>query len=203
MKKTVFILLFVLMAQMGISQILKVENGISISSLNKDFDHKIRPYQFMMDVEYCDKGWFNISSGIGKLTKGGSRGIPITTEDGYTSYGNINLYVDYLTLNSTFDVKYVKNKFVLYLGAGPRIDIKLKTRYTHSIDELSPLADGGTVNLIYGINCICGVRYLINRVQLGLNAGYLSSFNEMYTGLDKKKVSDKTFTVGVSVGYKL
>lgn len=204
MKKFLILFLFVLMAQMSVSQIIKVENGISVSSLKEDFTHKVRPYLFMLNVEYCDKGWFDLSSGIGKLTKGGQMKIPLTAEDGTSlGYGDINMYADYLTLNTTFDLKYEKNRFALYVGAGPRIDIRLKTRYVCSSDD-SPAWKGSDADgLMYGINCVAGVRYMINRVQLGLNVGYLFSFNEMYTRPDRKEVSEKTFTIGLSVGYQL
>ncbi len=205
MKKLLFILLLIPIAPMSMSQIIKLENGISISSLNKDFDRKVRPYLFRINVEYCEKGWFNLSSGIGKLTKGGKMEIPIITEEGILlGHENINLYADYLTLNTTFDMKYEKNRFALYAGIGPRIDVRLKTRYSSSLDDFSGWEGGNTNSLMFGIDCVAGIRYKINRMQLGLNLGYLFSFNEMYTrAMEKKGISDKTFTIGLSVGYQL
>lgn len=204
MKRFILYLLFATIVQTGMAQIIKIDNGVAISSLSGDFSHKIYPYQVLISAEYCDKGWFNLTSGIGKITKGGKEEIPFTTEEGYTySYEHINLYMDYLTFNTTFDLKYTKNRFTVYLGAGPRIDIKLKTRHSYSYSEFSTFTQGETNNLIYGINCVGGIRYLIGKIQLGINAGYLPSFNKPYTGLDQIKVSDKTFTLGLSVGYKL
>lgn len=204
MKKGMIFFLFISISQIGISQIIKVENGISISSLSgQSYDKKIYPYQLSISTEYLDKGWFNLSTGIGKLTKGGKEAIPISSEDGNTSNGSINLYVDYLTINTTFDAKYVKNRFAFFLGAGPRIDIKLNTRYSYTLNEFSPLAGGETSNIMYGINCIAGIRYTISKMQIGLNFGYLLSFNKLYTGLDNVNKADKTFVGGVSLGYKL
>lgn len=75
MKKIALFFTFFIFIGTCYSQILKIDNGISMNSLKgKDFDlfpHKIVSYSGMLGVEYLQKKWFYLSSEVGYLKLGG------------------------------------------------------------------------------------------------------------------------------------
>lgn len=55
-----------------------------------------------------------------------------------------------------------------------------------------------------GIKCGIGVKKQVGNLQLGLNAAWLPSFNKMYsTKIEGLHMKDRTFSIGVSLGYML
>jgi len=206
-KKCFFIICLYLCGLSSFSQVIKVENGISFTSLNKLADKTIYPYQLSVGVEYMDKGRFNLSTNVGYLRKGGRSSIIIADYQGMPlTPDNWKLYVDYLTFNTTFDVKYTfREGGCVFIGAGPRVDFKINTNdffdyFSEDFGKTLSLND-----VILGMKLTCGYRYSLNeRIQLGLNVAYLPSF----TKISKLKIGedslwDKTFTCGLSLGYKL
>jgi len=55
-----------------------------------------------------------------------------------------------------------------------------------------------TVSALYGLKCEAGFIHTINKIQLGLNAAYLPTFNKQIG-----KIKERTFSFGFSVGYIL
>lgn len=95
-------------AAMGKAQVVTLENGVGITSLRTgDFStDKVYPYHISLGYQYLDKGWFNLSSNIGYLRKGGQVKIDYNSIFGESS-GNVILKskLNYLTINTTFDIK--------------------------------------------------------------------------------------------------
>jgi len=192
------------------SQVIKIENGISLSSLNmkepsqySSFSENMYPYQVAIGVDYFSHKWFDLSSNIGYLVKGGKENeillVNSAEDEGITGF---NLKVKYLTFNTTFNAKYeFSEKTNIYLGIGPRIDIKIKDGYDfkgHPIIEEEKLQPN---TVIVGLKTVAGIRHQLNQtLQIGLNFSYLPSFREVYKDLNCK---DRTFTLGISLGYKL
>ena len=192
------------------AQVITVENGISVSKVKKMFDDKnVYPYQMSAGVEYWEHGRYNLSSGIGFLKKGGKANV---AEFGDTPgiWGYINplrLHARYLTLHTTFNVKTKPvSGFYWIFGVGPRLDIKIN----HSLywDDYRPFEKEERITglhpVVWGLKCVMGVRKEIGKLEIGLQAAYLPSFNKMcktYDGFTGGR--DRTFTVGLSFGYIL
>lgn len=78
-------------------QTITVENGIAISSLRKsDYDNRVCPYQIAVGYEYADKGWFNLSSSIGYLKKGGKM--------------HLNIYEDLSSVKSKYPLPDIEHR---------------------------------------------------------------------------------------------
>ena len=198
-------------AAMGKAQVVTLENGVGITSLRTgDFStDKVYPYHISLGYQYLDKGWFNLSSNIGYLRKGGQVKIDYNSIFGESS-GNVILKskLNYLTINTTFDIKKTSTDgYTFFVGVGPRIDFKLK-----ATDE--SYADWDDLNhdypnqkstikglhpLQFGLKCVGGIRKDFGNVQLGVNIAYLPTFTRVISG----GAHDRTFTFGLSLGYKL
>lgn len=193
------------------AQVVTVENGFSITSMKnvKLGVDKVYPYQMSVGMQYMDKGWYNLSSNIGYTRRGGQEKIPYFSISGEQQKDCIT-YKDklhYLTLSTTFDIKKTsRDGYTFFLGVGPRLDFKLKaveTTYADFDDGVSEY-EPTKVNLhgyhpvLFGLKCVGGIRKDIGNMQLGLNIAYLPSFTRLTSG-----VRDKTFTFGLSLGYKL
>lgn len=200
-------LLFCLSSAMN-GQTIRVENGISVSSLRKSaFEKKVYPYQVSVGYEYADKGWFNLSSGIGYIKKGGKDRIPL-----YPDFGNpipilTKANIHYLTLNTVFNMKKSYNSgLTLFAGAGPRLDVRLKDSFTAWAEEGGPEGfsreDAGTFrNVVLGLKCVLGFYQQLGRIPVGFQFAYLPNISKMA----KKDYGchDRTFTLGLTFGFSL
>ncbi len=191
------------------AQIIWVENGLSIAKVSKMFDDKnVFPYQMSAGVEYWDHGTYSLSSQVGFLKKGG-KAILADWNDGDFWGGNIplRLHSRYITLNTTFDLKTRPvGGFYWYFGLGPRIDVKINNSLYW--DGASPYQADASVaemhTVLWGLKCAIGVRKEIGKLQVGLQAAYLPTFNKMFkTVADFSGGRDRTFTLGLSFGYLL
>ncbi|MCD8194011.1 MAG: hypothetical protein LUD74_05600 [Tannerellaceae bacterium] len=189
------------------AQIITIENGFSFAKAPNLFEKFTHPYQMSAGIEYMDKGWYNLTSNIGFLKKGGEDKL---------SYGEIFdaesykwwLTARYLTLNTTFDMKaYTYDDFILYFAVGPRVDILLKATDYLKLPEAPRIQSSsisGLNSVMWGLKCGIGVKKQVGNLQLGLNAAWLPSFNRMYsTKVEGIHMKDRTFSVGVSMGYIL
>lgn len=201
-------LLFVAMA--GKAQVVTLENGFSITSMrhSKEGLGKVYPYQMALGMQYMDKGWYNLSSSIGYMRRGSRDKIfynPITGENGYVTMKN---KLHYLTVSTTFDIKKTSHDgYTFFIGVGPRLDFNLKSVTVTYIDFDQSRPEGyeptkenldGIHPVLFGLKCVGGIRKDIGNMQLGFNIAYLPSFTHLSKG-----VHDRTFTFGLSLGYKL
>ena len=174
------------------AQVIKVENGIASTTCRIDGASlgTMHPYQMAIGIDYWDHSWFDLSSNIGYIAKGSKdKNLPVYKDGEFTPFTTFYHYADYLTLNTTFRVKKNIRNETYYIGTGPRIDIKLK-------DHL--LLDNSFNTVLYGLKCEAGFIYTVNKIQLGLNAAYLPTFNKQI-----EEVRERTFSFGLSIGYIL
>jgi hypothetical protein len=183
------------------AQTIKLENGVAFTSLkgNEDFSIGVmRPYQVTLGVSYLDKGWFNLSSQAGYIRKGGKEKILVYDSE---YFAPINTYMkmgaDYVSVNTTFQLKRNVQNETYYVGAGPRVDFKVNDVFTFLDDAIK------SKPVLYGLKCEVGFDYTIHRLLLGVNFSYLPTFNrQVDTGYDLT-FRNQTFTLGFVVGYLL
>ena len=207
------------------AQVITVENGVSVAKVKRGYDgQNLLPYQMSLGMEYLDRGWYNLSSQIGFLKKGGkTEAFKIFgDEEGRIPHESRDrLHIRYLTMNTTFEVKTRSTDgWVGYAGIGPRLDVYLSNSlymdYNFGVPEGTPGASGSVVTgsvthlhpVVFGLKCVAGVKKAIRRLQIGLHVAYLPSFTKTYgrsssAFLVGDSGRDQTFTVGVSLGYIL
>ena len=196
---------------MGKAQVVTLENGFSITSMrhSKVVSGNVYPYQMSLGMQYMDKGWYNLSSSIGYMRRGGQEKILYASITGENNdYLTVKDKLHYLTVSTTFDIKKTsQDGYTFFIGVGPRLDFKLKSvEVTYSdFDQSRPEGYEPTKEnldgihpVLFGLKCVGGIRKDIGNMQLGFNIAYLPSFTHLSKG-----VHDRTFTFGLSLGYKL
>lgn len=187
------------------SQVIKIENGISIATQtfkisggDRFTGETIHPYQMSIGIEYLNKDWFYLSSSAGYIRKG-EDGILNSAVDG-PSLSTISTAYDYITVNTTFRVyKTTSGGIEFYAGAGPRLDFNINAKLKG--DFLNESLDIEEANkVIIGLKTEAGINYHFGKMQVGLNFSYLPSFIKP---IEDSILKDRTFTVGLVLGYAL
>lgn len=199
------------------AQTVRVELGWAGSSMRYHnpkvpsidfFGSNANNFQCAVAVDYLNYRWFDLTSEIGYIRKGGKEKDILTDAMGISQKGSARLNLDYLTLNTMFNVKYDFNGITPYIGVGPRLDFKVGSSESYENLDLenpgNPLASFHSNAVIFGWKCAAGVRVLISpSFQVGLHFSYLPSFTDAYrhkeTGVWLR--DGKNFTLGVSLGY--
>jgi len=214
MKRTGLLLMGLIITIIANGQIVKVQGGTSFSKLDwkmKDFDWRLFDetligYSIFAGIDYFDKQYFNLSSNIGMLRKGGRKEIEFTDPFGNPLGTSINKKtLDYLSINTMIDLKYrIKETISPFISFGPRFDYLLKNGGEHfyGIEELDNL-NSVSVGLILG----GGIKYDISNLQFGLRADYYLDFTKVADwSAENARIgggSVNTFTINLSIGYKL
>ena len=198
------------------AQMLKVEGGMAFSKLktkglNGDqiFDKSVKPFQMSVGLEYWDREHFNLSSSVGYLRTGGRNKVIIGDNDGGVLDPNFKhkYFVDYLTVNTLFNIKRKDGRQTYYLGIGPRLDLKVGSKDNSS--ESIEYVDGKMPELntiVFGLKCEAGIWFdLDDHFRLGANVSYLPSFTKAWTSPVAPDVTmtTRSVTLGVSLGYVL
>lgn len=193
----------------GKAQVIKLEGGVALAGMvNRGtdmYEKLLVPFQVSAGIDYMDRGWYELSSSIGYLRKGGTDDVSIMDDaQNYLGDARLKLKLDYLTVNTTFRIKKTsQDKYTLYAGIGPRVDFALKGR-AGTNSKLDNLAGYGKVSnlrtVIVGLKCEAGINYKIDRYILGANFSYLPSFMKPVT---YDFLRDRTFTLGLVLGYVL
>jgi hypothetical protein len=164
----------------------------------------------MAGVNYLNFKYFNLSSAIGYIQKGGSETI---TKDNYefftTKTTQFTSRLNFFTLNTTFNFKIPIKGFVEpNIFAGPRIDYLFSYNKDAIFNQLSYYKLN---KVIYGILCGGGINFNIKRFQLGLVLDYYLNINKLVDchmissiGYDSGtiKIYDNTFTLNALIGFK-
>ena len=164
-------------------------------------------YAVVAGISYWEKRYFNLSSNLGMLRKGGRDKVIMTDQFGNPTgeVRNEKATLDYLTLNTLAEFQYpVGESFAPFLAAGPRIDY-LVSHSAHfdgleELDELKRVAGG----LVLG----GGIKYRAGGFLTGLRTEYyleLSRIAEWHieqTGF-MGEVKSRTFTLCVVFGYTM
>ena len=179
MKKVIICLLLTLLnLSLLSSQVIKIENGLSISSINSTkfnlLNDNLYTYSLLLGCDYLEHRYFYLSSGIGYIQKGGVDNV-IQLDENAHPLNTISMKGkwDYLHLNTSFRIKYPFKKNHLYIGAGLKADVR-----TSSTDSnLSYLHEGYKMaSIIPGMKIEMGFNREMKRLIIGVNASYLIDF---------------------------
>lgn len=179
------------------SQVLKIDNGITINSLAGDkfdlFSNKTTSYSGLIGIEYYERKWFYLSSEIGYLKLGGKEngtidGLPTRDEQTW----------NYAQINTTFRAKAVKQKTEFYAGAGPYANVLLE-----SASFNKSAYDGYSAERVnWGIKTEIGITQNINRLRIGLNFTYpvavSAAVKSEYTNMHSRSPA-----FYISLGYRI
>jgi hypothetical protein len=199
---------------MAFGQIVNFQGGTSISKLdweinnmgNDYFNEPIVGYSFFLGIDYCNNNYFNLSSNIGALRKGGSSTMTFTSDPndpGITTTETAKL--DYISFNTTLDLKYpIKERFIPFISVGPRLDYL--ANYSKEFDGINDL--DALNKFTFGMLLGGGLKYNLSQFQLGVRADYYLNFNQIAEwpvaiGNLGGKINDNTYTINLSIGYKL
>ena len=156
-------------------------------------------------IDYLDKQYFNLSSNIGVIRKGGKEKFLIADEFGFPLPKLIEkATLDYLSINTTIDFKYrIKETIFPYISFGPRFDYLLRSKHFDALKE-SDILKNTSIGLILG----GGLKYEISNLQFGLRADYFLDFTKVADWTVENsgnvgKISVNTFTISLSIGYRL
>jgi hypothetical protein len=210
MKKIGLLLIGLTITIFANGQIVKVQGGTSISKLDWKlqgqnrglFDKTLIGYSIFAGIDYFDKQYFNFSSNMGMVRKGGKMEVQFVDEIGLPIQTLISKStLDYLSINTMIEFKYrIKKTITPFIGFGPRFDYLLYTSKDFEFDDVKNVSTG----LILG----GGLKYDISILQFGLRADYYLDFikiaewsteNNRFGG----EISANVFTINLSVGYRL
>lgn len=216
MKKTGLLLIGLTFAFLTNAQTLKIQGGTSISKLdwqlkgtniNSFYDETFIGYSIFAGIDYLDKKYYNLSTNIGMIRKGGKDEIEAYDEDGLPTGQTIiqKPTLDYLSINTMIDLKYRITETVSpFISFGPRIDYLVNSnKYFDSLEDINEL-QSTSIGLILG----GGLKYNISNLQLGLRTDYYLNFTKVADWTNesngvKGEVTVNTFTVNLTIGYKL
>jgi len=215
MKKTGLFLIALTIAFFTNGQIIKIQGGTSISKLDWDlkevdmppmFEESLIGYSLFAGIDYFDKPFFNLSSNMGLVRKGGKGEVLLTS---YSGIPYLNLTskptLDYFSINTTIDFKYrLKETLSPFISFGPRFDYLInRSNFFSDLEELNKTSIG----LLLG----GGLKYDYSRFQFGLRADYYLDFKKFSKIAEwaqesnrfAGEISVKTFTINLTVGYRL
>ncbi len=217
MKKTAGLLLIGLgIAILANGQTIKVQGGTSISKLDWElngmnvdplYDEAFIGYSFFVGLDYPDLKYFNLSSNIGFIRKGGKDELQLINENGQLMGQSITdkATLDYLSVNTSIEFKYeIKEKLSPFISLGPRLDYLLSNSKQFDVlvklDELNKISTGFIVG--------GGLKYEISSLQLGLRADYYLDFTPIADWTIEEtgksgEIKSNTFTLNLIFGYKL
>jgi hypothetical protein len=230
LKRAIIILVFLSGVIHTQGQTLNLQLGASFSKLFnriiwKEYEdelylnNNLTGFNATAGIDYCDHKYFNLSSNVGFLQKGGK-----DTVYSYDAYGNIDSiapYIyrfNYITLNTGFVFKVpIKHSLIPYIIAGPRLDYLVSYQEKNHWGQIESMESCWKLNrFIFGLLTGVGINYKINKLELGVVFNYYINFNKIWdwdqfehvelhdTGLDRTfTLSDRTFTINFQIGYKL
>jgi len=200
MKKLIGLIFIVVFANSPIfSQVIKLENGVAISSLNStkfDFLNKhITTYSLLVGMDYWENKIFYLSSEAGYLQKGGKEENEFLPENG----ANINESWNYIHLNTTIRFPFqLENNAHFFIGAGPKLDFLIGS------DKFeNPIYAGYNMNSIsFGVKGELGFVKDFDRIRTGINFSYLYDLNKA-GGTKVLDFKNNTYEIMLSLGYRL
>jgi len=152
--------------KMSYSQIIKIDNGFSITNLKtKKFDAlhtNISSYCGFIGIDYFNKKRFYLSSEIGYIRIGGketNEALPVT-DSAYKVFKSFN----YGQVNTTFRIQDNSKNTGVYLGAGPYFNILLDSDKFESPNYKSYTAQ----KLNFGCKTEVGYVVSLNKIKLSL-----------------------------------
>lgn len=216
MKKTGLLLIGLTIAVLTYGQTIKIQGATSISKLdwklkgmNIDpfYNETLVGYSIFAGLDYLDKPYYNLSTNIGMIRKGGKDEVVLTDLFGELTGQTITEKptLDYLSINTMIDLKYkIKETVTPFISFGPRFDYLVSSsNHFDSIEEIEELKST-SIGLILG----GGLKYDISNIQFGLRADYYLDFTKVADWTIENtenggEVTVNTFTINLSIGYRL
>jgi hypothetical protein len=153
-------------------------------------------------LDYFEHQYYNISTNIGYIVRAEEENVTQNMREmGYPYWKN---ELEYVSLNTTLDIKYPINNISPFLSIGPRIDFLIDNTRKFELYKPDYLN-----KKVYGMIIGCGVKYDLKRVQVGIRGDYYFNFNEIakWPGgdimSDGGDITDQTYTFNFFLGYKL
>lgn len=215
MKKTGLLIIGLTIAILTNGQTIEIQGGTSISKLdwqlkgmNIDpfYNETLIGYSIFAGLDYLDKQYYNLSTNIGMIRKGGKDEFVLTDPDGELTGETITQKptLDYLSINTMIDLKYrIKETVSPFISFGPRFDYLISSsKHFDSLKDSDELKNTA-IGLIFG----GGLKYDISNLQFGLRADYYFDFIKVAewtieTG-NGGEVTVNTFTINLTIGYRL
>lgn len=218
MKKLGLLLIGLTFTFLTTGQTLKIQKGTSISNLTwnlygltnepiSPYNKPLFSYAIFAGIDYLDKPYFNLSSNIGFIRKGGKGEAFFTDENGElpNQIKTVTATLDYLSINTMIDLKYpIEETISPFVSVGPRFDYLVNnSREFYALEVNNELK-----NTLFGLILGGGVKYDISNLQLGLRADYYLDFTKIAdykneeTGI-RGETTVNTFTINLFVGYRL
>ena len=206
MKKTGLILTGLIIAILTHAQTIKIQGGPSFSKLNWGspslYDKTLTGYSVFAGIDYLNSKYFNLSSNIGMIRKGGKSEInisvpllPATIIEKPT--------LDYISINTTIDLKYPIKKMSPFISCGPRFDHLIKSSSQFGGLKALNVLENKSIGLLLG----GGVKFDFSKIQLGLRADYYLNFTKIAERTDSfgnsQKVTVNTYTIDLMIGYRI
>jgi hypothetical protein len=214
MKKTGLLLIGLTIAILTNGQHIKIQTGTTLSKLDWQigsldsglYNETLIGHSLLAGIDYLENKYFNLSSNLGFIQKGGKETLVIIGVTGEPiNEKTEKAKLDYFTVNTTLDLKYpIKDKILSFISVGPRFDYLVS--YSHQFDGLNDIDALKKYNL--GLILGGGIKYDLSKIQIGLRADYYLDFDKVAdwpaeTGNLGGKVKDKTITLNLTIGYKL
>jgi len=192
-----FIVVFISCSSFG--QIIKIQPGLSLANISlnlgsNDWSYRNKTllgYSLFLGFDYLNNKYFNLSSNIGVLRKGGE----VIATSTYEPNRYLKLKLDYLSINTTFEVQYpLKCQLKPFLSYGPRVDYLLNDTRLSNFDQFN-----------YGLLIGGGLKYDNENLQFAIRTDYYSNFNTINKPITHifGIINDRTLTCNFSIGYKL
>ncbi|MDY0198585.1 MAG: outer membrane beta-barrel protein [Tenuifilaceae bacterium] len=214
MKHLKLLVLGLILSNLSFGQIIKVQTGATFSNLDwkigsldlEPFNETLIGYSVFTGVDYFDKKFFNLSSNLGVVQKGGKGTITFTTATGEPiEEKNEKAELGYFTVNTTLDIKYpIKDKITPFISVGPRFDyLASYSKVFNGLNEIDELKKY-SIGLILG----GGIKYDLSKIQIGLRADYYLNFEKvadwpLQTENLGGEINDRTITLNLTIGYRL
>lgn len=170
------------------SQMIYLENGFALTSTG-GISPKETKYQVALGLDYFSHKYCFLSSGISYMKKGNDLFL-LDVENMTASQKIKNRYFSAYTV---FNIKKEFSFFDVYVGVGPRFDIRIRDKdVVYEKQIVQPF--------LWGLKCDVGINCFFNNWIIGAKFSYLPTFINMYKN---ESVKDRTITLGMSIGYKL
>ncbi|MDR0733593.1 MAG: hypothetical protein LBF08_06000 [Dysgonamonadaceae bacterium] len=204
MRKIIFLFAFFTVPVYPIySQMIKIENGIVISSMGHNklnlFEKNIYTYSIAAGIDYFEHKYVYLSSKIGYLKKGGKNEVFLVSEiiDELTNKISIFENWNFIDVNTTCRLKYPLNNSHIYIGFGPFTDFLIGSNNTHYLESYK------ANKILFGICSELGFnRYLTDKMMLGVNISHQTLLNN-FVHSNNSKIKNKTFYFMFTFGYSL
>lgn len=218
MKQLILFSLFLTPSVIANGQVVKIQNGIGLSRLNWElndfgnsgYDDYVVGYAGFFGVEYLSKKYFNLSTSVGYIQKGGRettslRPVDPSDPNAPTGEQRNTARLNYFSWNTTVDLKYaIYEKWIPYMSLGPRVDILSSTnKALDGVKEIDALNE-----ISYGLITGIGIKRDFTKVQIGVQASYNVNLNQLAEWDASSinvggKISDDTLTTLLFLSYKL